>query len=86
MLLSVSQTMPKNIEDENLFQTLRTHRLKLAGEQKVPPFVIFHDTTLVEMAQTRPATITEFGQLSGVGKAKLERYADSFLAFINKSL
>jgi ATP-dependent DNA helicase RecQ len=81
-----THTMLSNKEDENLFQTLRTHRLELAGEQKVPPFVIFHDTTLVEMAQTRPATITEFGQLSGVGKAKLERYADSFLAFINKSL
>ena len=81
-----THTTLSNKEDENLFQTLRTHRLELASEQKVPPFVIFHDTTLLEMAQTRPATITEFGQLSGVGKAKLERYADSFLAFINKSM
>ena len=81
-----THTTLSNKEDENLFQTLRTHRLELASEQKVPPFVIFHDTTLLEMVQTRPATITAFGQLSGVGKAKLERYADSFLAFINKSM
>jgi superfamily II DNA helicase RecQ len=57
-----------------------------ASEQKVPPFVIFHDITLLEMVQTRSSTITAFGQLSRVGKAKLERYADSFLAFINKSM
>jgi ATP-dependent DNA helicase RecQ len=81
-----THTTLSNKEDENLFQTLRTHRLELAREQKVPPFVIVHDTTLLEMVQARPATITAFSQLSGVGKAKLERYADSFLAFINKSL
>lgn len=75
----------KNKEDETLFQDLRAHRLELATEQKVPPFVIFHDTTLLEMAQTRPTTILEFGQLSGVGKAKLERYAHSFLAVLKKS-
>ena len=81
-----THTTLNNKEDETLFQTLRAHRLELAGEQKVPPFVIFHDSTLVEMAQTKPTTISEFSSLSGVGKAKLERYADSFLSVINKSL
>jgi ATP-dependent DNA helicase RecQ len=81
-----THTTLSNKEDEDLFQTLRIHRLELASEQKVSPFVIFHDTTLLEMVQTRPETITAFSQLSGVGKAKLERYADSFLAFINKSI
>lgn len=74
----------ENIEDEALFQNLRAHRLELAGEQKVPPFVIFHDTTLLEMAKTKPRTISEFSQLSGVGKTKLERYAGSFLEVIIK--
>lgn len=80
-----THTTLSNKEDETLFQTLRAHRLELASEQKVPPFVIFHDTTLLEMAQTKPTTISEFGQLSGVGKAKLERYADSFLVVIKTS-
>jgi len=80
-----TRTTLNNKNDEALFQDLRAHRLELAGEQKIPPFVIFHDTTLLEMAQTRPTTISEFAQLSGVGKAKLERYADSFLAVIKKS-
>jgi ATP-dependent DNA helicase RecQ len=80
-----NHTTLSNKEDETLFQTLRAHRLELASEQKVPPFVIFHDTTLLEMAQTKPTTISEFGQLSGVGKAKLERYADSFLVVIKTS-
>jgi ATP-dependent DNA helicase RecQ len=74
-----------NIKDEALFQGLRAHRRELASEQKVPPFVIFHDTTLVEMAQKRPLSTLQFGRLSGVGKAKLERYAESFLKIINNS-
>ncbi len=77
-------TLLDSIKDESLFQELRDHRLELARLQKVPPFVIFHDTTLVEMAQTRPRTNADFSQLSGVGKAKLERYSDSFLKIINK--
>ena len=72
-----------NAEDEALFQELRAHRRELAGEQKVPPFIIFHDTTLLEMVQKRPTSIAEFGRLSGVGKAKLERYAADFLKVIS---
>jgi ATP-dependent DNA helicase RecQ len=79
-----ARTTLENIEDEALFQNLRAHRLELASEQKVPPFVIFHDTTLLEMAKTKPRTISEFSQLSGVGKTKLERYAGSFLEVIIK--
>ncbi len=73
-----------NTQDEALFSNLRAHRRELASEQKVPPFVIFHDTTLVAMVEIKPATITEFAQLSGVGKAKLDRYGASFLQVINK--
>jgi ATP-dependent DNA helicase RecQ len=72
-----------NSEDESLFQALRAHRLELATIQKVPPFVIFHDSTLLEMAKLKPETVLEFGHLSGVGKTKLERYANSFLEVIN---
>lgn len=75
-----------NAQDEALFSNLRAHRRELASEQKVPPFVIFHDTTLVAMVETKPATVTEFAQLSGVGKAKLDRYGASFLQVINKEV
>ena len=73
-----------NEEDEALFQDLRACRRELAGEQKIPPFIIFHDTTLLEMVQKKPTTILEFGELSGVGKTKLERYAVSFLEVISR--
>ncbi len=73
-----------NVQDESLFDNLRAHRRELASEQKVPPFVIFHDTTLVAMVEEKPKTIKEFAQLSGVGKAKLERYGNSFLEIINE--
>jgi len=71
-----------NNADETLFQKLRAHRRELASEQKVAPFIIFHDSTLLKMAEERPTTIKEFSQLPGVGQTKLERYANSFLEII----
>lgn len=71
-----------NNSDETLFQELRAHRRELASEQKVAPFIIFHDSTLLKMAEERPTTIKEFSQLPGVGQTKLERYANSFLEVI----
>ncbi|HMN15951.1 MAG TPA: HRDC domain-containing protein, partial [Bellilinea sp.] len=64
---------------EALFQALRSHRLALAKEQGVPPYVIFHDTTLVEMARAKPRSLDDLARLSGVGRAKLERYGEVFL-------
>lgn len=55
----------------------------MASEQKVSPFIIFHDSTLLEMVKRRPTSIAEFSRLSGVGQAKLERYAASFLKVIS---
>jgi ATP-dependent DNA helicase RecQ len=58
---------------------LRAHRLALAKAQGVPPYVIFHDSTLLEMTQRVPTTLEGLAALSGVGQAKLERYGDTFL-------
>ncbi|PKU24570.1 DNA helicase RecQ [Telmatospirillum siberiense] len=69
--------------DEALFQALRTLRLELAREQGVPPYVIFHDTTLLDMARERPGGLDELSQLSGVGQAKLDKYGESFLEVIS---
>ncbi len=69
-------------QDEALFQTLRRRRLELAKAQGIPPYVIFHDITLIEMARLRPRDRQALGRLRGVGAAKLERYGDAFLAVI----
>jgi ATP-dependent DNA helicase RecQ len=70
--------------DEPLFEALRTLRLTLAQAQGVPPYVIFHDSTLAEMARTRPATLEALRYISGVGEQKLEHYGQQFLEEIAK--
>jgi ATP-dependent DNA helicase RecQ len=65
-----------------LFESLRNLRRELAQAQGVPPYVIFHDATLREMAAARPASLHELGTISGVGGRKLEAYGDAFLAVI----
>jgi ATP-dependent DNA helicase RecQ len=69
-------------EDDPLFEALRAERLRLAREQGVPPYVVFHDTTLREMAKAKPRSLVELGEVQGVGAAKLARYGDAFLAVI----
>ena len=70
-------------EDEALWQRLRALRLEIAREQAVPPYVIFHDATLVAMVRARPRDPEELSRIPGVGASKLARYADRFLAAIN---
>ena len=68
--------------DEALWEALRARRTEFAKAQAVPPYVIFHDSTLHEMVHHRPRTPEEFARLSGVGETKLSRYGDEFLAVI----
>ncbi len=70
--------------DEALFQKLKALRLELARAQGVPPYVIFHDTTLMEIARIRPRSLAGLGDVSGVGEAKLERYGPQFLAVVRE--
>ncbi|MDG5751808.1 DNA helicase RecQ [Qipengyuania sp. XHP0211] len=65
-----------------LFDALRELRRELAIEGQVPPYVIFHDATLREMAAQRPASLAALGQLPGVGAKKLEAYGEQFLRTI----
>jgi ATP-dependent DNA helicase RecQ len=67
-----------------LFEALRALRRELAAEAQVPPYVIFHDAVLREMAATRPASLSQMGAISGVGARKLEAYGDAFLAVIRQ--
>ncbi len=62
-----------------VFEALRRKRLELARQEGVPPYVIFHDTPLLAMAQERPATLEEMSRISGVGEVKLRRYGQAFL-------
>jgi ATP-dependent DNA helicase RecQ len=65
-----------------LFEALRTRRRELAAEAGVPPYVIFHDSTLREMAALKPATLAALAGISGVGAAKLERFGAAFVELI----
>jgi ATP-dependent DNA helicase RecQ len=71
--------------DMQLWDTLRECRQRLALEHNVPPYVIFHDSTLRQMLSDRPTDSDAFLQLSGVGQAKLERYGDDFMAIIRET-
>ena len=75
-------TVALNDRDRELFEALRQCRLALAREQNVPSFVIFHDKTLADMAQRKPADEAALLAVSGVGEAKLKRYGAAFLAVI----
>jgi ATP-dependent DNA helicase RecQ len=67
------------VADDPLWHALKAMRMQLAKEQGVPPYVIFHDSTLLEILNQKPGSLTEMSQITGVGQAKLERYGDAFL-------
>lgn len=67
------------VADDPLWHALKAKRMELAKEQGVPPYVIFHDSTLLEILNHHPSSLTEMGRISGIGQAKLTRYGDAFL-------
>ena len=69
-------------ENQALFDALRARRRELAESQGVPPYVIFHDASLVEMAERQPRSLAAFAEIPGVGAAKLERYGATFIDVI----
>ncbi|MBN8530633.1 MAG: DNA helicase RecQ [Alphaproteobacteria bacterium] len=71
-------------EDHGLFAALKALRLEIAKAQNVPPYVIFHDRTLREMAALKPGTLEALSAVSGVGAAKLSRYGEAFLGTITR--
>lgn len=75
--------LPDDI-DVGIWEALRAHRRELAEVQGVPPYVIFHDSTLQAMAEQMPSSLAEFGALPGVGERKLEKYGDGFLQIIRQ--
>ena len=71
--------------DDTLWHKLRACRLELAKAQGVPPYVIFHDTTLLEMVRQKPTGRLGLSKISGVGATKMDRYGEAFLAVIRAS-
>ena len=73
------QNVRDQITDHDGWEALRACRKELADQQGVPPYVIFHDTTLFDMLERRPQTLEELAEVNGVGAAKLEKYGELFL-------
>ncbi|AVQ71471.1 ATP-dependent DNA helicase RecQ [Microcystis aeruginosa NIES-1211] len=79
----VGDDNPNMVESDLLFERLRQLRKKIADSQGVPPYVIFHDSSLRLMAQSKPRNLGQFRQISGVVHSKVQQYGDIFIAAIN---
>ncbi len=71
-----------NDKDRDVFEALKAKRLQLSKKAKVPPYVICHDRTLVELAERRPVRLSELGDITGLGASKIKRYGKAFLKII----
>ncbi|MFA6116467.1 MAG: DNA helicase RecQ [Sphingomonas sp.] len=78
-------TSVANPVGDPLFEALRAKRRELAQEAQVPPYVIFHDSVLREMATAKPANLAALGRISGIGARKLDAYGDAFLNVIREA-
>jgi ATP-dependent DNA helicase RecQ len=76
--------LPENV-DASLLAALKAWRLQQARDQAVPPYVVFHDRTLLEIAARLPANLEALSQVSGVGAAKLERYGQAVLQVLQSA-
>jgi ATP-dependent DNA helicase RecQ len=70
--------------DDPLLLALKALRTRFAKEEGVPAYVIFSDRSLIDMAAKRPTSTRAFGEVHGVGQAKLDRYADAFLDVVKQ--
>lgn len=73
-------------EDAGLFESLRSLRKKLADQMAIPAYIVLSDKTLHLLALKKPETIEEFGEISGIGEFKKEKYGKEFLAVISEHL
>ena len=70
-------------EEQELFDKLKAKRLEIAKAEKLPPYIIFHDKTLVEIARTKPTCEKDMLNITGVGQGKFEKYGEIFLQIVN---
>ena len=81
-----SQKQASTRYDKDLFARLRFLRKQIADKENIPPYVVFNDATLEEMAQFTPTTKAEMLDINGVGERKLERFGDAFMSLIQSHL
>lgn len=74
----------ENEQDQKIYDALKTKRLEIAKAQNVPPYVIFHDKTLIEFATQKPDNNEDLAQINGVGEKKIQRYGEHFLSVIRE--
>lgn len=79
---SMIERMLTSEQDQDIFEALRSKRAELAKEQNIPPYVIFHDKTLIHMAKNKPQSHADLTLIPGIGASKLGRYGDTFLDII----
>src|SRR5204862_3850641 len=77
-----SPVVREKVEWTPVAEKLRAWRLERAREDGVPPYVVFHDKVLHEIAATQPRSLGELSQIAGVGPAKLDRYGEDVLALL----
>ncbi len=80
----IKETMSIDDNDLKILTSLKELRLDIAREKSIPAFVIFPDSSLIEMAKIKPQNLEEMNKINGVGPAKLKKYGSSFLEVINK--
>jgi ATP-dependent DNA helicase RecQ len=79
-----ARKQPVSGQDQSLWEALRAKRREIADAQDVPPYIIFHDATLMAMLEARPATLRQMAKLPGIGERKLSQYGEQFLAVIRE--
>ena len=80
----IKETMSIDDNDLKILTSLKELRLDIAREKSIPAFVIFPDSSLIEMAKIKPQNLEEMNKINGVGPTKLKKYGSSFLEVINK--
>jgi ATP-dependent DNA helicase RecQ len=73
------------VPETPVFAALRAWRAARAKADEVPAYVVFHNSTLAEIAERSPRTLAELGRVPGVGPTKLERYGDDVLAALSRA-
>ncbi|OUR80221.1 ATP-dependent DNA helicase RecQ [Alphaproteobacteria bacterium 46_93_T64] len=75
---------PDNPIDAALFNELKALRLEIAKAANIPPYVVFHDKTLLEMVNLKPGTLNSLSEIQGIGDSKLEKYGKQFLNLLKQ--
>ena len=73
-------------DDNNLLNELKSLRLDIAKQQRLPAYTVFHDSTLIQMSQNKPTNEIDMLEIDGVGPTKFKKYGELFIDLINKHI